>query len=831
MNYNKDGLTSVEALKNLEKYGPNIITNTKKENILLKILGVMLEPMFLLLLIASVIYFILGSVTDGFIMLFFVVGMITIDITQELRTDKTLNALKDLTEPVINVLRDGKKQKIKSKDLTIGDLMLIHEGDKMPADGYIVSIATLKVNESTLTGEAFPINKRLYNETNKQDNYFRDDYCYAGTEVYEGTATILVNKIGLNTEYGKISKNISTIKQEKTSLEKQTDYLVKICSIIAFALFLLVALITYLNNSDLEFTKRLIESILSGVTLAMAMIPEEFPVILTVFLAMGASRLAKRNSLVKTLPSVETLGAVSVLCVDKTGTITQNKMVIENLSNYQDKHELLETMGLACEEHPYDPMEKAILNCCEENKITTRHLYADDKLIDYAFTDQDKMMGHVYKHDGQIILAAKGSPESILNITNLSKKEKDTILQEVENEATTGLRVLAVAKKVFKKDDEIPANLKDNKLSFVGLVSFNDPPRKNINKDIKTCQAAGIKVIMITGDSIATAKSIATTIGINASNVITGKMIDEMTPKELQDAVLTTNIFSRVKPLDKLKIVTALQANGEIVAMTGDGVNDAPALKKADIGIAMGRGAEVAKEAANLTLLDDNFNTIVNTIKDGRTIYDNIKKAVSYIFIIHIPIALISLLAPLLHISTNNLMFLPIHIVLMEIMIDPTCSIVLERIPAEKDIMDRPPRKTTAQLLDASSLTKSIVQGLIIFLTSFILYYLELKTNGILVARTMGLLTIIFSNIFLVIENTSNADYAFKSLKRLLKDKLMYVIFAITIIICLVITISPLNSLFKMTMITLPNLLLVIVIAMGSVFWYDLIKLFTKKEP
>jgi Ca2+-transporting ATPase len=832
-NYELKGLTSDQALELQEKYGKNELVHETKENMIMKIFHIILEPMFLLLLIAAIIYFILGEPRDGIIMLVFVVGIISIDVIQEWKTDKTLEALKDLSAPKVTVMRDGKKVEINSEDLVPGDLMLIYEGVKIPADGIVVKCSGICVDESSLTGEAEGVWKHPRVSEDTTPDYWKKDYCYAGTLVTQGTATVLVDKIGSETEYGKIGLNVVSAKGENSPLQKQTDALVKTCAILAGVLFVVVAIITYFNIPDHALKDRLIESILSGITLAMAMIPEEFPVVLTVFLSMGAWRLAKKNSLVKKLPSVETLGAVSVLCVDKTGTITKNEMTVEKVWSFaEDEKDLCEVMGLCCEEETYDPMEKAMLKYCKSLDITKKHLFAGEKLKEYAFTNETKMMGHTWHHDDMYILAAKGSSESILKLCKLTESEKADVEEEILSMAEDGLRVIAVGKRIFKDKNDIPATLAENELQLCGLVGLIDPPRDTVASDIALCNKAGIRVVMITGDNGITASSIAKKIGMqNCDHIITGDMLNEMSDSELREKVKDVSIFSRVIPEHKMRIVKAFKQNGEIVAMTGDGVNDAPALKFADIGIAMGkRGSEVSREAADLILLDDNFSTIVDTIKDGRRIYDNIRKAVGYIFVIHIPIAFASLLAPLLKISPACLLLLPLHVVLLELIIDPTCSIVLERQPAEEDIMDRCPRNPNAKLLTFKVLIKSIIQGLIMFGASFTTYYLALKNSALTpeIARSMGLVIIMIGNLFLVQVNSSDSEFVYKTFGKLIKDKVMIAIIVGTILGVGVILYSPINTYLKLAPLSLTQALLVILIAFVSVFWYEIVKLINK---
>ncbi len=824
------GLTTEQAKKLQEKFGKNELTPQKKQSFFVKTLHIICEPMFLLLLVAAIIYFILGEPRDGAIMLIFVVGIISIDVVQEWKTDQTLNALKDLSAPHVKAIRDGKEQVIESVNLVPGDLMIIAEGVKIPADGEVMKASDLCVDESSLTGEAEGVWKVTVDNAESSSDYWRKDYCYAGTLVTQGSAVIHVDKIGAATEYGKIGTDVASAPESPTPLQKQTGRLVKLCSGIAAVLFALVGVITYFDLPDHVFGARIVESILSGITLAMAMIPEEFPVILTVFLSMGAWRLAKKQSLVRKLPSVETLGAVSVLCVDKTGTITMNKMTVRDTWALNgDINGLSEIMGLGCETDAYDPMEKAMLAYCEALGISKDHLFGGDLITEYAFTNELKMMGHVWKHDGEIIIAAKGSPERILTICKLSDAERKQAEDKIIEMSKQGLRVIAVGAMKPGSEAEIPAVITDCTLTLCGLIGLADPPRESVKEDIKRCTKAGVRVVMITGDNGITASSIAKQIGMpNCDHIVTGDELNNMSDDELRARVRDVSIFSRVVPEHKMRIVKAFKDNGEIVAMTGDGVNDAPALKYADIGIAMGkRGSEVSREAADLILLDDNFSTIVDTIRDGRRIYDNIRKAVGYVFTIHIPIAFSALLAPFMGINPANLLLLPLHVVLLELIIDPTCSIVLERQPAENNIMDRKPRDPNEKILTAGILIKSVLQGLAIFTASFGTYFLFLQQNpsNAPLARTMGLAVIMLANLFLVQVNSSSCDFVFQSITRLAKDKVMWAILLGTIVGLLVILYTPLNSFLKLAPLSVGQFFLALGIAAASVLWYEVVKL------
>lgn len=830
---NRDGLTEAEVFAQQEKYGKNQLDQLEKEPFYKKVGHILLEPMFLLLVVAALIYFFLGEPKDGAIMLTFVVVIIAIEIFQEWKTDRTLAALKDLSAPKISVWRAGQVTEILSEDLVPEDIMLIEEGVKIPADGFVVKANDLRINESSLTGEAEAVWKKIATTREKKNqDYWRDDYVYSGTLVTTGSATILVDKTGSQTEYGKIGQHLATAQSTKSPLDNQIDKLVKVCASIAFILLILVAVVSFFNDADLTLGNRIVQSILSGITIAMAMIPEEFPVVLTVFLSMGAWRLAKKNFLIRKLPAVETMGAVSVLAVDKTGTITENKMTVAETwwTAETNASRLNEVMGLACETEPYDSMEIAILDYDQQQGWNQENLFQQPLVLEYPFTDELKMMGHVWQRNEGFMIAVKGSPESVLNISQLAETEKQNILALIADYGKNGLRVLAVAEKIVATKDQIPATIQECQLNFLGLVGLADPPRKGVKNDILRCQQAGIKVVMITGDNGITASAIAKQVGIkNADNYLTGNQIDQMTEKELVLAVRDVNIFSRVTPEHKMKIVEAFKKNQAVVAMTGDGVNDAPALKYADIGIAMGQhGSEVSREAADLILLDDNFSTIVNTVHDGRRIYDNIKKAIGYIFVIHVPIALAALFGPLLGISQAALFLLPTHVVLLELVIDPTCSVVLERQPSEPDIMKRPPRSPKAGILSKNLLGKSLVQGLIIFLASFGAYYITLQqdiTNDEL-ARTMGLSVLVIANLFLVLVNSSEHLLGWQVFQQLIHDKVVWGILGGTLAILFLLIYSPVNAFLDLATLNFSQLIICGLLGMLSVCWYDLVKIF-----
>jgi P-type Ca2+ transporter type 2C len=831
------GLTTEQVCKLQRQYGKNEIRNDRNNTFLKLILHGICEPIFLLLLFASLIYFLLGEEMEGIIMLVFVFGIIAMDVLQEWKTDKTMKALKDLSMPNVKVVRDGLELVMSTIELVPGDIMLIEEGNRVPADGFILYSHDFCLDESMLTGEADVVwkDKVLFDVIETKDTlvgtmeYYMKNYCYAGTMVISGNAIIQVDKIGEETVYGKIGVGIQNAKDLPTPLQIQMKQLTITCTWIAVFLFLLVSVITYLNLSTYDLIDRLIESLLSGIVLSLSMIPAEFPVILTVFLSMGALRLTKKHALIRRLPAVETLGAVSVICIDKTGTITENQMTVEDTFTFQcNELELLEIAGLACDVAPYDPMEKAILKYCSQLGLEADQIFQGNFIKGYPFSHTSKTMAHVWGIGDKINIAAKGSLEWLIENCDLEQSMKSDIKEQALLMSKKGLRVLAVGLMEVANINEIPDNLDECQFVFFGLIGLLDPPKESIPSDLKRCADAGIRVIMVTGDNGDTAASIANKVGFPGDGtIINGQQVANMNDEELKSVVRNVNIFSRVVPEQKLRIVNALKSSGEVVAMTGDGVNDAQALKSADIGIAMGlRGSEVAREAADIILLDDNFSTIIETIKDGRRIYNNIKKAIGYVFTIHIPIAFICLAGPLLHIIPSKLMLLPLHVVLLELIMNPTCSTVLERQPADSNIMNCRPRKPKESLLDKKIMLKSTIQGISIFISSFFIYYIYLNVFGLnaSLSRTMGLSVLVISNILLILVNCSEKEYAYQSFNLLIRDRGILFALLATIILLISIIYSPISKILMLEALDITELFLSIGLSFIFIFWYEIVK-------
>lgn len=816
------GLSNEEVKKLRATYGFNELVKIKKTNPVRKFFSVFKEPMFLLLVGAATLYFILGEPKEAGIMLIFVIFVATITFVQEWKTEKTMNALKDLTSPDVTALRDGKKQVIKSSELVPSDIIFLSEGNRIPADCEVLEESNFSVDESSLTGESEPVYKVAAGNADSTKDYWRKDHLYAGTLANFGKCTARVKSIGFDTEYGKIGKAISETKEEPTSLQKKVSHLVKSLAILAFFLCILVICFSYIYIGEL------IQSILAGISLAMAIIPEEFPVVLTVFLSLGAFRLAKKNTLIRKIPAVETLGSTTVLCVDKTGTITQNAMrvraVYNNTDGLQDK-ELARLSILACEKDPYDPMEKAIVDFGKD-KGDINKLYDLELAQKFAFDSKTKRMANIFKEESSYYAAAKGSPETILPLCNLTQNQKSDISKVIDEMADKGLRVIALADSVT---DALKDNLEEYDLCFKALIGLQDPPKEGVKESIEVCKEAGVRVIMITGDYCKTAAAIGNEIGLSDNRyAITGEEIDNMTEDELCEEVKHCNIFSRVIPDHKMKIIRALKKNGEIVAMTGDGVNDAPALKNADIGIAMGkRGTEAAKEAAHMILMDDNFTTIVHSVEDGRRVFDNIRKAMVYIMIIHIPIITLSLFSPVFNLPQ---ILLPVHIVLLELIIDPTCSIVFESEPAEDYLMKQPPRSPKEPLLTSSLTRKVILQGITLFLAAFLPFHYMVDSGlSTEYARSFSLISLIVGNIVLVLVNRSNTKYLFSIFKEKGNKARLFINSIALIMLLSIIYIPAAHPLFKTEALDFKAAVLACIVGAVSTGWWEICKI--KRQP
>ncbi len=713
--------------------------------------------MFLLLLGAASLYVAFGDLQEGLTLFGFVAVTLGLTLYQEGKTERAIEALRDLTSPRALVIREDRPQRIAGRDVVRGDLLQLSEGDRVPADALLVSADGLRADESLLTGEAVPVGKRAAQRDelapspgHTQAATVRpggDDLpsVYAGTLIVQGHALARVTATGARSEIGRIGTALGTVENERSPLQKQTAKLVRNLALLALALSLTLVLVHGLLRGDW------LQALLAGIALAMAMLPEEYPVVLTVFPALGARRLSKQGVLTRRINAIETLGATTVLCSDKTGTLTQNRMTVTHLvaggveltervavaalpagQLPEAFHSLVEVAILASVVDPFDPMEKAFHDLGQSFLADTEHLHRDWKLVQtYALSPALRAMSHVWagaEHGAQTV-AAKGAPEAVMDLCHLDAARQAGIAGAVDTLAAEGLRVLAVARGHFEGTDW-PASEHDFDFEFLGLLGLSDPLREQVPAAIAQCRAAGIRVIMITGDYPATARAIAHQAGLSGlsrspglsgpaqsaslaasdAEVLTGDEIAILSDAALRERIAGVSVCARIAPEQKLRIVQALKTRGDIVAMTGDGVNDAPALRAAHVGVAMGgRGTDVARESASLVLIDDDFAAIVRAVQLGRRIFDNLRKAMSYILAVHVPIAGMALLPVLL--GWPALLY-PMHIALLELIIDPACSIAFENEPAEGDVMHRPPRDASAALFGGATLWFALLQGL-----------------------------------------------------------------------------------------------------------------------
>lgn len=822
------GLTNNQVLEARKKYGQNILDFKRENGFFYALKNLMKEPMVILLLITSSIYFITGNSGDGIFLAVAIVLVSAISLYQDSRSRNALEKLKIYTQPNCKVIREGKVIEIKSTALVIGDSMMVEEGTTIPADGIIVQANDFSVNESILTGESFSVYKNQTSENNQ---------IYMGTMIAGGLAIATVTNIGNDTKLGKIGKSIEDVLEEKTPLEIQINNFVKKMVVAGVAVFILVWAINYFRSYNV------FDSLLKALTLAMSILPEEIPVAFTTFMAMGAWRLMKMGVVVKQMKTVETLGSATIICVDKTGTITENKMSLaklytfssENITSTEDElknddKELIRIAMWASEPIPFDPMEIALHESYKENfPIDERPNYK--MFHEYPLGGKPPMMTHIFQDGlGNRIIAAKGAPEALLKVSKLSPAKINEVNAALLALSKEGYRVLGVGQTIFEGND-FPAKQQDFQFTFKGLVAFYDPPKQNIRTVFEDFNRAGIDVKIITGDNAATTQAIAKQIDfIGYEKSISGDEFMKIPSSELSKTVSETQIFTRMFPDAKLKIVNALKANGEIVAMVGDGVNDGPALKTAHIGIAMGKkGTEIAKNAASLILVDDDLSKMVDAVAMGRKIYSNLKKAIQYIISIHIPIILTVFIPLVLGWIFPNILS-PVHIILLELIMGPTCSIVYENEPMEKNTMQQKPRPFTENFFNGKELTTSVIQGLIITLGVLLIYQYSVSQGyNEAITRTMVFTTLMSANIFLTFVNRSFYYSVFTTIKY--KNQLMPLVIGITVIITAsLLLVKPFNQFFQFEILRVSLIFISVGMGLLSVIWYEVIKWFKRRN-
>jgi P-type Ca2+ transporter type 2C len=833
-------LSEKEAAELQKRDGYNELPSSGRRSILAIGFEVIREPMFLLLVAGGVIYLLLGDVREAMMLMGFVVFVIGLTLYQTRKTERALEVLKDLSSPRALVIRDGKQQRIAGREVVCGDILILAEGDRVPADALLISSINIYADESLLTGESMPVHKTESEAGQKIGRPGGADlpWLYSGTLIVQGQGIAQVTATGMNTELGKIGRSLQKMKTEETLLQRETRKLVNILAVTGISLCAVVVVIYATARGDW------LNGFLAGITLAMAILPEEFPVVLTIFLALGAWRISKQQVLTRRVPAVETLGACTVLCVDKTGTLTMNSMTVRKIfarGRYcdinlrsdgalpEECHEIIEFGILASKPDPFDPMEKALRQLGIYSLSDTEHLHDDWQLVrEYPLTRNLPALSHVWKSpDGSdFVIAGKGAPEAIFDLCHLDESAKKDLYPHINAMSAEGLRVIGVARAGFKPAG-LPGGHHDFTYEFLGLIGLSDPVRPEVADAITECYRAGIRVIMITGDYPGTARSIAEQIGLSASDgLITGSELDGMDDAGLRKRINNVNIFARVIPEQKLRIVNALKANGEIVAMTGDGVNDAPALKSSHIGIAMGgRGTDVARESASLVLLNDDFSSIVRAVRSGRRIFDNLKKAMSFIIAVHIPIIGLSLLPV---IFGWPLILFPVHIVFLELIIDPACSIVFEAEKEEQDIMRRRPRDPGEPLFSARMIGLSLLQGLsvlVIVISVFgIAYY---RGNGEYDARALTVTTLIIANLGLIFVNRSWSQTIFSTL-RSPNPALWWISGGTLLFLGLILYLPFMREVFHFSFLHPSDLMISVSAGLISIVWFEILKVLNR---
>jgi Ca2+-transporting ATPase len=762
------GLTEAQALQRLRDEGFNDLPRTDQRTLLRIVGDVLREPMFALLLGAGAVYLVLGDLTEAVVLLLFATISVSITVVQETRSERVLEALRDMTSPRALVIRGGVRMRVPGREVVRGDVIVLQEGDRIAADAGVAAANNLLVDESLLTGESVPVRKSA-GDGQEHAQMVRpggedQPFVFSGTLVVRGDGLAIVRATGPRSEIGKIGQALGGIATEPPRLQQETRRLVRYFAVVGMTGSLIAVLLYGFLRGDW------LQAILGGIALGMSMLPEEFPLVLTAFMVMGAWRLSQVRVLTRRAAAIEMLGSATVLCTDKTGTLTENRMTIGDLrlpTASDDRAHLIETALLASGRDSFDPMERAVRSQAESQAGGAQGIYAGLELIrQYGLRPGLLAMTNVWqsRSDAGVMACAKGAPETIAALCHLNPERLAWLHEAVNEMGREGVRVLGVARAVVRERD-LPETQHGFDFDFVGLVGFTDPLRANVPAAVSECRAAGVRVVMITGDYPATAQAIAERAGLESSGAMSGEELARLDGAALADRIATVNVFARIMPEQKLRLVEALKAKGEIVAMTGDGVNDAPALKSAHIGIAMGgRGTDVAREASSIVLLDDDFGSIVRTIRLGRRIYDNLRKAMAFIVAVHLPIVGLALL-PLLF--GFPLILTPIHIAFLEMVIDPACSIVFEAETDEDDLMSRPPRSPASQILSGRLIGWSLVQGVLAFAAVAASFAgglaREMPENEL---RALVFVSLVLTNASLILVNRSFSSSMLKALLR-----------------------------------------------------------------
>ena len=831
----QSGLSGQDAAERLARDGPNELPSAQPRSLLAIALEVVREPMFLLLIASGTIYLLLGDPEEAVALLAAVFLVIGITLYQEQKTERALDALRDLSSPRALVIRDGVPTRIAGRDVVIGDLLVLHEGDRVPADARVESCTNLFADESLLTGESVAVSKRpaAGHATSEPPGGEDRPFVYSGTLIVRGDGLARVLATGLGTEIGKIGRALARLEVGRTALQQEVSRMVRLLAAAGLSACVVVGVVYGVTRH------RWLDGALAGLTLAISMVPEEFPVVLTIFLALGAWRISRNQVLTRRIPAVETLGSATVLCVDKTGTLTLNRMSVAAIATGDDERPItsaeralppaftrvLSTAILASRPDAFDPMERAFSDLARQMDLEKSH-QPFALVREYPLSDALLAVTHVWRHadDPEVfVVAAKGAPEAIADLCELPDEGRSHLLRQTDRMAGEGLRVLGVARGEWR-EARMPDSPRAFRLDLVGLVGLADPVRPGVPAAIEECRAAGIRVVMITGDYPSTAMHIARQIGLaHADTCLTGADVGGMDEDELRRRVSEVEVFARIVPEQKLRLVTALKANREVVAMTGDGVNDAPALKAADIGIAMGgRGTDVAREAAGLVLLDDDFTSIVRAVRLGRRIYDNIQKATAYVLAIHVPIAGISLVPVLLG---WPLVLMPLHVIFMELIIDPASSIAFEMEPEEADVMQRPPRHPSERLFTRRMVFRSALQGLGA-LAATLAVLVAAMTLGLTEpdARTLTFSTLIVTNLALIFANRSLTRSLLGGW-RLPNPALRWLTAGALVLLATILYVPALRNLFRMAPPHPMDALAIVAAGLAALIWMEAAKM------
>lgn len=837
------GLSALEAAERLARDGPNELPSARQRRWWRLVLDVMREPMLLLLFAAGAINFILAEPLDGTLLMLTVVIIIGISLAQERKTERALIALRDLSAPRALVIRDGLRTRIPGREVVCGDVLILTEGDRVPADGLLLECSNLSVDESALTGESMPVRKHvpdqdalgegsLYATGMGMPGGDGSPWVFSGTLVVKGRGIAVARATGSASQVGRIGTSLGSIEQGRTPLQQEIDRIVRVVAVAGIGAAAAVVVIYGLTRGNW------LEGLLAGIATSMAMLPEEFPVVLTVFLALGAWRMSRARVLTRTSAVIETLGSATVICVDKTGTLTANAMSVREL--IVDGHTHLMTMDplpeeftelarlglLATPADPFDPMDRAFADLAQSGEIAIQDHGVSPRMIrEYPLSDDLLALGQAWRFadDHRILIAAKGAPEAIEDLCRLPHQSRSTIKEQVVQATRNGQRVLAVA--WSELDGELPDDLRAVDFTFAGLVGLQDPLRPGVRQAVLESRRAGVRVVMITGDYPGTAMAIARQAGLDVEGgYLTGADLDQMPDAVLRERVRDVNVFARMIPEQKLQLIRALKANGEVVGMTGDGVNDAPALRAAHIGIAMGaRGTDVAREAAGLVITDDDFTSIVAGIRQGRNILDKLRKAMAYIVAVHVVIfgmSLIPVLGP-----SWPLVLLPLQIALLELIIDPACSIVFEAEEPDPQVMDRPPRGLDEPVLGRRILLLALMQGLGVLVAVLAVYAWALvneRDDEVVRSVTFGAL--LLGNLSLILVNRSWRLSILQSFKQRRNPALPWILAGGAVLLACALLIPAIRDALRLGAIDPADWLVIVIAGFAGAAWFEVYK-------